>query len=111
MQGYAYIMTHPGTPTIFWDHLFEWPELKQPLLDLIKLRKEVGIKCRSGVKILCAEQAVYAAEIFDEGGKRGAAAHHEDRAERLGAGGSDDVGVRDARRPVVRLAEAAIVGG
>ena len=23
MQGYAYIMTHPGTPTIFWDHLFD----------------------------------------------------------------------------------------
>ena len=23
-QGYVYILTHPGTPTVFWDHLFEW---------------------------------------------------------------------------------------
>ena len=23
-QGYAYILTHPGMPCIFWDHFFEW---------------------------------------------------------------------------------------
>jgi hypothetical protein len=22
--GYAYIMTHPGMPCVFWDHYFEW---------------------------------------------------------------------------------------
>lgn len=23
MQGYVYILTHPGTPCIFYDHLFQ----------------------------------------------------------------------------------------
>lgn len=23
-QGYAYILTHPGIPTVFYDHFFDW---------------------------------------------------------------------------------------
>jgi len=23
-QGYAYILTHPGVPCIFWEHYFDW---------------------------------------------------------------------------------------
>lgn len=22
--GYAYIMTHPGMPCVFWEHYFDW---------------------------------------------------------------------------------------
>lgn len=22
--GYAYILTHPGIPCVFWDHIFTW---------------------------------------------------------------------------------------
>jgi hypothetical protein len=23
-MGYAYILTHPGTPCVLWDHFFDW---------------------------------------------------------------------------------------
>ena len=65
-QGYVYILTHPGTPTIFWDHLFEWeddPGLSAAIEKLITFRKERGVHSRSNVRILKAEQSVYAAQI------------------------------------------------
>lgn len=47
MQGYAYILTHPGQPSVFYDHLYEWgSELKQAILDLVsKLLKLVIFAC------------------------------------------------------------------
>lgn len=24
LQGYAYILTHPGIPTVFYDHFYDW---------------------------------------------------------------------------------------
>ena len=65
--GYVYILTHPGTPTVFWDHLFEWhdPALSECIVKLIEFRKEMGVHSRSSVKILRAEQSVYAAQIDD----------------------------------------------
>jgi alpha-amylase len=103
MQGYAYILTHPGTPTVFWDHLFEFRDLHDPISDLIALRQasgralaqmsratsstrsfntrssretvtydeaaisvsalDSGVHCRSAVRILKAEQSLYAAQI------------------------------------------------
>ena len=67
LQGYAYILTHPGTPTVFWDHLFDndWGYLQQPIQDMIRVRKQCGIHCRSEVKIVKCEQSVYAAVIDD----------------------------------------------
>lgn len=65
MQGYCYILTHPGTPTVFWDHMFEWQHLAGPITELLRLRKESQVHCRSAVKILRAEQSVYAAQIDD----------------------------------------------
>ena len=65
-QGYVYILTHPGTPTIFWDHMFEWeddPGLSVTIEKLIRFREERGVHSRSQVKILKAEQSVYAAQI------------------------------------------------
>ena len=67
-QGYVYILTHPGTPTIFWDHMFEWeddPGLSVTIEKLIRFREERGVHSRSNVKILKAEQSVYAAQIDD----------------------------------------------
>lgn len=26
MEGYAYILTHPGIPTVFYDHFYDWGE-------------------------------------------------------------------------------------
>ncbi|KAK6922063.1 Alpha-amylase, C-terminal beta-sheet [Dillenia turbinata] len=63
MQGYAYILTHPGTPSVFYDHLFSY--YKSEILALISLRNRNKIHCRSTVKIAKAERNVYAA-IIDE---------------------------------------------
>jgi glycosidase len=63
LQGYAYILSHPGTPTVFWDHLFEWKHLAEPIKRLIALRKRAGVHCRSEIKILAAEREVYAAQM------------------------------------------------
>ena len=65
LQGYAYILTHPGTPTLFFDHVFEWPHLLEPVKRLTALRKRLGVHCRSEVRILVAEREVYAAQVDD----------------------------------------------
>lgn len=61
MQGYAYILTHPGTPAVFYDHIFS--HLQQDIARLIAARRRLKIHCRSKIKILKAEQNLYAAEI------------------------------------------------
>ena len=47
-QGYVYLMTHPGTPSLFYDHL-EDPQLATTIQRLISLRLRAGIHCRSKV--------------------------------------------------------------
>ncbi len=47
-QGYCYVLTHPGTPCIFYDHL-EDPQLANTIQRLIALRLRAGIHCRSQV--------------------------------------------------------------
>ncbi|KAG5050587.1 Alpha-amylase 3, chloroplastic [Glycine soja] len=63
MQGYAYILTHPGTPSVFYDHISSHD--KSEIASLISLRKRNKIHCRSRVQISKAEKDVYAA-IIDE---------------------------------------------
>ncbi|CAI6010953.1 unnamed protein product [Closterium sp. NIES-65] len=62
MQGYAYILTHPGMPCVFYDHVFPWG-LKKPILELIALRQRNGIRADSPIRILAAESNLYVAEI------------------------------------------------
>ncbi|KAF3780097.1 Alpha-amylase 3 [Nymphaea thermarum] len=64
MQGYAYILTHPGTPAVFYDHVFS--HLKGEIAALISLRNRAQINCRSTVQINRAERDVYAATIDDK---------------------------------------------
>ncbi|MEO0471371.1 MAG: RICIN domain-containing protein [Bacteroidota bacterium] len=63
MQGYAYILTHPGIPCVFWDHFFDWPGLQQPITDLIAVRKDNGIHSGSVLDIKVANWDVYGAVI------------------------------------------------
>ncbi|KAE9614634.1 putative glycosidase [Lupinus albus] len=63
MQGYAYILTHPGTPSVFYDHIFS--HYRTEIATLISLRKRTKVNCRSTVKICKSERDVYAA-IIDE---------------------------------------------
>lgn len=63
MQGYAYTLTHPGTPIVFYDHIFS--HYRPEIAALISLRNRNKLHCRSTVKITKAERDVYAA-IIDE---------------------------------------------
>ncbi|CAM0882401.1 unnamed protein product [Alopecurus aequalis] len=64
LQGYAYILTHPGTPAVFYDHIFS--HLQEDIAKLISVRRRLKIHCRSKIKILKAEQNLYAAEIDEK---------------------------------------------
>ncbi|CAA3022656.1 alpha-amylase 3, chloroplastic [Olea europaea subsp. europaea] len=59
IQGYAYILTHPGTPSVFYDHIFS--EYQSEISTLISIRNRNKIQCRSTVQIMKAERDVYAA--------------------------------------------------
>jgi len=38
MQGYAFILTHPGVPCVYWKHYFEWNRGNE-IKALVKARK------------------------------------------------------------------------
>lgn len=82
-QGYAYILTHPGVPTVYWKHYFDWgSDLQQKIKALINARKVVEVT--SGSTIYTQQNArskgVYAA--FIEG--------KNNKALYVRIGGSDD---------------------
>lgn len=62
MQGYAYILTHPGIPTVYWPHFFDWG-LGGQIEDLIAVRQNEGITSASSVNIVRADGSVYAAIV------------------------------------------------
>ena len=62
MQGYAYILTHPGIPCVYWVHFFDWG-LKNEISNLIRLRKSLNINSDSKVTIAAATNTHYAATI------------------------------------------------
>jgi alpha-amylase len=63
-QGYAYILTHPGTPTVYWPHYFDWgSDLQNKIRTLIQLRKEKGITSTSSIAVQAADATRYAAII------------------------------------------------
>ncbi|KAG9451824.1 hypothetical protein H6P81_004728 [Aristolochia fimbriata] len=64
MQGYAYILTHPGTPAVFYDHIFS--HYRDEIAKLISLRHRSQIHCRSTVKIIKAERDIYVANIDEK---------------------------------------------
>jgi alpha-amylase len=62
LQGYAYILTHPGIPSVFWDHFFEWG-MRSPLSALMDVRRRNGISSTSSLFIEEARADLYAAVI------------------------------------------------
>nr|QCU55108.1 alpha-amylase [Camellia fraterna] len=75
MQGYAYILTHPGTPAVFYDHIFS--HMKSEISELISLRNRNKIHCRSMIKITKAERDVYAAVIEEKVAMKIGPGHYE----------------------------------
>ncbi|XP_074282432.1 putative alpha-amylase 2 [Silene latifolia] len=64
MEGYAYILTHPGTPTVFYDHFYDWgASIHDQIVKLIDIRKCQDIHSRSPIKILEAQPNLYSAII------------------------------------------------
>jgi alpha-amylase len=63
-MGYAYLMTHPGVPCIFWAHYFDWgTPTRQRIERLIKVRRVTGLHSRAWVEIKEARKGLYAAII------------------------------------------------
>ncbi|PAN22998.1 hypothetical protein PAHAL_4G058700 [Panicum hallii] len=62
MQGYAYILTHPGNPCIFYDHFFDWG-FKDEITALVAVRKRNGITPASELTILEYDGDAYLAEV------------------------------------------------
>lgn len=101
MQGYAYILTHPGIPTVYWPHYFDWqsPNKPTPMKDeidaLLEVRKAAGIEAASPMRIVAADGDKYAAFVSGKHGtiamKIGPGAWSPPRGERwkLVADGND----------------------
>ncbi|MCK6684041.1 MAG: alpha-amylase [Thermoanaerobaculia bacterium] len=62
LPGYAYILTHPGIPTVYWPHVYDWG-LRSSVKALIDVRKAAGITSTSAVSIQAAQNGLYAAII------------------------------------------------
>jgi alpha-amylase len=70
LQGYAYILTHPGTPTVYWVHYFDWGTTNQSeIKKMIQIRKAKAITNTSAVQIAVADISQYAAIVTGNSGK------------------------------------------
>ncbi|XP_039137593.1 probable alpha-amylase 2 [Dioscorea cayenensis subsp. rotundata] len=67
MQGYAYILTHPGLPMVFYDHFYDWGQsMHDQILKLMEIRKLLDIHSESSIRILEAKSNLYAAIIGEK---------------------------------------------
>jgi alpha-amylase len=63
-EGYAYILTHPGIPSVYWPHYFDWgTDMQNKIKALIGIRKSQGINSGSSVAIQVADAGKYAAIV------------------------------------------------
>ncbi|GJP83473.1 hypothetical protein CLOP_g13619 [Closterium sp. NIES-67] len=60
--GYVYILTHPGVPCVFIDHLYEW-NLKDSIEKLLAIRHRNGITSNSAIRIMACNTRLYVARI------------------------------------------------
>lgn len=70
-QGYAYLLSHPGVPTVYWKHYFDWGEaLREKIKALINARKVAGV--HAGSTLYTQDNArirgVYAARVVGHQG-------------------------------------------
>ena len=63
-MAYAYLMTHPGLPCVFWSHFFDWGEpTHDRIVQLMQVRRQHGLNSRSTAQIFEARAGLYAAII------------------------------------------------
>ena len=65
VEGYTYILTHPGVPIVYWDDLFI-KGLNEIIVLLIQIRKAYNIRADSTVRIVVADEQRYTAIIDDK---------------------------------------------
>ncbi|XP_009106267.1 probable alpha-amylase 2 [Brassica rapa] len=67
MEGYAYILTHPGIPCVFYDHFYDWgSSIHDQIVKLIDVRRRQDIHSRSTIRILEAKSNLYAAIVGEK---------------------------------------------
>jgi alpha-amylase len=63
-MAYAYILTHPGAPCVFWQHFFDWGSAARERIEaLMQARRRGGLTSSSVVEIHEACQGLYAAVV------------------------------------------------
>jgi alpha-amylase len=71
-QAYALILTHPGVPSVYWKHYFDWgSDLQNKIKALINARKVAGVKSGSSVDFQtnARRNGVYAARVNGANGE------------------------------------------
>eukprot|EP00929_Paragymnodinium_shiwhaense_P089151 TRINITY_DN49365_c0_g1_i1.p1 TRINITY_DN49365_c0_g1~~TRINITY_DN49365_c0_g1_i1.p1 ORF type:complete len:1423 (-),score=374.72 TRINITY_DN49365_c0_g1_i1:178-4446(-) len=63
LRGYAIILTHPGTPCVFYGDYARGSHVREKLLQLCSIRRDAGIHSTSGLWIVEARGGLYAAVI------------------------------------------------
>ncbi|GAA3522638.1 hypothetical protein GCM10022393_41560 [Aquimarina addita] len=68
-KGYAYILTHPGVPMVFWPHYFDnGSGVQNAINELITIRKDVRIHSGTTMNIVESRNDLYAAYIDGRNG-------------------------------------------
>jgi alpha-amylase len=70
-QGYAHLLTHPGVPTVYWKHYFDWGStLRERIKALINARKVAGVHAGSALHTQnnARSKGVYAARVVGRHG-------------------------------------------
>lgn len=65
-QAYAYVLTHPGLPCVYWKHYFDWgSDLQNKIKALINARKIAGVDAGSSLYLQDNARAkgIYAAMV------------------------------------------------
>lgn len=58
-QAYTYVLTSPGTPTVYWPHMYDWG-LHDYLRLLIQLRRTAGIRADSDIQFFTGQSGLVA---------------------------------------------------
>ncbi|KEP61358.1 UNVERIFIED_CONTAM: Alpha-amylase AMY3, putative [Hammondia hammondi] len=67
LQGYAFLLTHPGVPSVYWNHFSDYgPYCKEKLQELCDVRVSQGIHSTSGIFMSRTEEGLYAAYISSQ---------------------------------------------
>lgn len=62
-EGYCYLLTHCGTPCVFFDHFYYDENLRKHIVEFIRIRKRYGINYKSEVSIRKSYNDLYSAVI------------------------------------------------